>query len=343
MGTPFTSALAQRYPHFLETIARPDTKFVLSLGSGGVRLFGHPSVMMFLDALGAKEYIDEIWGCSGGAVAGFSYALGISPIDIEQLGDQMYRDRNTITLAPTFWNILRILCRGAFSPEGHGDFGGFLAIEEGFRRTISKLFGNRTLQIPSYSVAFNIVDRRCNILTPMTFPHDHYLDLVVTAPLIDVIMASSAIPILYTPKRIQSHDGERIYLDGSITESVPLLSVYRKWLLDRKLKIEKRPKLLILAVDTMAAPTPPSWLMQKIYNRIPMADLALFGQEIIVSTQQAKIFTDAEIVAEDHDVEVFMLSLPLPGSTLGQHMIPSIIQEARVAVVTGMDRIERSL
>lgn len=343
MTAALTDSLSQRYPRFLETICRPDTKVVVSFGSGGVKLFGHPSVMKFLDSLGARPHIDEIWGCSGGAFAAFAYSLGIPPEEIEDLGEKLFRDGNALALAPSTWSILKIMMRSMFTADGHSGFGGFLSIEQSFRQLVTMMIDGKPLQIPTFGVAFNIVDRRCNTLTPLSFPHDHYRGLIVQAPMLDILMASSSVPILYTPKRIQSDGGERVYLDGSITEAVPLLSVYRKWILDRELGLEQRQKLLILGIDTITINSAPGWFFQKLLNRIPLMDLLLFGSEIIGFMKHAKITVDAKILSEDPDVSVFMLGLPLSGTPFGRRMIPTMIQEARDAVIEGMDRIESSI
>ncbi|MCE9624782.1 MAG: patatin-like phospholipase family protein, partial [Deltaproteobacteria bacterium] len=64
----------------------PNTKVVLALGGGGVRMFAHAVVFEFLEKIGVSQYLSEVWGASGGALMAFAYSLGLTPKEMKEIG-----------------------------------------------------------------------------------------------------------------------------------------------------------------------------------------------------------------------------------------------------------------
>jgi hypothetical protein len=64
----------------------------------------------------------------------------------------------------------------------------------------------------------------------------------------EAALASSTVPLLFVPRPIRRGGTEIHYIDGSTTEDVPLHSVVRKWDLDHAAGVERRRRLVILAV-----------------------------------------------------------------------------------------------
>jgi len=57
--------LKNKFPKMIKRISDPQTKVLLSFGSGGIRLFAHSSLMKFIETLHLKSFVKEVWGSSG--------------------------------------------------------------------------------------------------------------------------------------------------------------------------------------------------------------------------------------------------------------------------------------
>ncbi|MCE9624295.1 MAG: patatin-like phospholipase family protein [Deltaproteobacteria bacterium] len=243
-------SLADKFPKIIRKIRDPETRVILSFGSGGVRLFAHPSLMKFIELLNLTSCVQEIWGSSGGAVAGLMYSMGVDPTVIEKEGYNLYNNRYSLRFSPSKLEVLMNLLADTFIPAGDNLLRGFLDCQKALRFMISKhLTRSRKRKIPFYCIAYNLREKRNEVLTPEKVPKDIYLTPTHHADALDAVIASSSIPILYVPKKILRGKTEYIYVDGGTTEEVPLITPYRKWTRDRLNFPKTRKKLLILAVN----------------------------------------------------------------------------------------------
>jgi hypothetical protein len=118
-----SAALIDRFPGLQALFSDPDTRVALSLGSGGLKLFAHATALRFLEAIACAEHIDELWGSSGGAIAGLLYSFGLSPQAIEQSGYDLYSGRYNLALRPSKLRVLQHLLRETlFSEPGEAGF-----------------------------------------------------------------------------------------------------------------------------------------------------------------------------------------------------------------------------
>jgi predicted acylesterase/phospholipase RssA len=239
--------LFERFAALRALCADPDTRVVLALGSGGVRLFCHAPAIRLFETLGCARHIDEIWGTSAGAIAGLLYAQGLSPQAIEQLGYDLYGGRMDLRVRPSKLQFLRALVRDAVMPSSAPSSAGFVDCANGMARMLSHYCPETRPQRPFYAVAFNLAECRSEVLTPLSVPA-HLRELMTQTDAREAALASSTVPLLFVPRPIRRAGVDVHYIDGSTTEDVPLHSVVQKWDLDRAAGAEPRGRLVILAV-----------------------------------------------------------------------------------------------
>jgi hypothetical protein len=67
----------ERFSALRRLASDPKRRFVVSLGGGGVpALCGNAQLVDLIEALGLREHVAEVWGTSGGAIVGGSWASG---------------------------------------------------------------------------------------------------------------------------------------------------------------------------------------------------------------------------------------------------------------------------
>lgn len=155
--------------------------FVLS--GGGARGFAH---LGFLEALNeAGIYPDVISGTSAGALAGAMYADGYSP-------------REILSIMNTGSRLDYM--RPAIPREGLLQINGIMKLMRANLR--AKTFSE--LRIPLIVAATDLLNGKVVYFTE--------------GDLLDIIMASSSIPVLFQPVRI----GDNLYVDGGILDNFPI-------------------------------------------------------------------------------------------------------------------------
>ena len=336
--------MEEAFPNFLRVVSDPDATFVVSFGSGGLRLFCQPSMMKFLNDINARQYVKEIWGCSGGALSGVCYAMAVEPEAIEQKGYDIYNERFQFRLAPSALLVAKNTLSRIVMPTPPNLLEGYISVQDTMRAALSGLIAGQKLEIPFYCVAYNVRTRRNEILTPLRVDPAIYGDLVVHAGPIDAVVASSSLPIIYVPKEIRRGHHKEHFIDGATAEPVPLLSIYRKWLIDRQKGLVKRRKLVIFAIDPLPTKAKESWFARRVLRKLPFADLARMGLGAFSLMMRARTNNHMEILGEDENVRVIMVSLPLGSSSmLDIKKIPTIINDAQTVLLEQMHEIEKTL
>jgi len=240
-------ALHDRFSRLRAVCADPGSRVVLSLGSGGLKLFAHATAIRLFETLGIAEHFAEIWGSSAGAMAGLLYAQGLSPHAIEQMGYDLYTGRVDLALRPSKLQFLRHLVRDALLPSLGSAGAGFVDCADGLSRMLERYCGAVEPRIPFYCIAFNLLHCRAEVLTPGDVPA-HLAGLLVQTEARSAALASSSVPLLFVPRVIPRLGHTSHYIDGSTTEDVPLHSIVQKWDLDRAAGAEKREQLVIVYV-----------------------------------------------------------------------------------------------
>lgn len=334
VGDP--SPLPDRLPRLRELLTDPENRFVVSLGSGGLKLFAHATVLRLLEALDVHDHIEEIWGTSGGALAGLLYSHGLSPEAAEQTGYDLYSGRYDLSIHPSKMQVLRSLLREALLPSDHPSHAGFVDCTESLARMLDRYCSTLRPRRSFYCVAYNLAECRTEVLTPQPVP-PHLADLLRQTTAREAALASAAVPLLFVPRRIRAGDREIPYIDGSTTEEVPMFSVVRKWDLDRAAGIEHRTRLVILYVKLTGTPS----MYRTPHGRVGKLRLL---QTVASAGMETMHQRDVELISMRPDVR--LLGLELPGSSpdfFEIRRIPQFVRLARDAFPAQFARIERTL
>ena len=327
--------LRERFSALRGHLGDPDRRVVLSLGSGGLKLFSHAVVLRLLETIGAAEHVDEVWGSSGGALVALLYCHGLSPHAIEQTGYDVYSGRFHLQLRPSTFQMVRHLLRDAIMPRDDLTAAGFVDCADALQRMLAQYCSEQSSQRPFYCTAFNLATRRTEVLTPAPVPA-HLNELIRQVGARDAALASSAVPLLFVPRAI-AVDGEIAhYIDGSTTEGVPMHSPVRKWDLDREAGRESRRRLTILSVKLTGASHGhhPSGRMSKL--RL-LQTIASVGIEEIHQR-------DCALLELRDDVELLPLELadPIP-DFFDIDRIPECVRLAKENFPEQLARIEERL
>jgi|GEM_PF-1518361 len=328
--------LRERFSALRERIADPDTRVILSLGSGGLKLFAHATVMRLVETLGCTEHVDEIWGSSAGAVAGLLYSHGLSPQAIEQSGYDLYAGRYDLSLRPSKFQLLRHFLRDAFLPSSQPGAAGFLDCAQGLARMLDHYCSALRTRRPFYCIAFNLAECRPEVLTPDPVP-EHLSGFLTQTEAREAALASATVPLLFVPRRIRRADGEVPYIDGSTTEDVPLFSPTKKWDLDRKAGLEGRQRLLILYVKLTAS------LTQYRANPGRMGKLRLL-QTVASAGIDTMHQRDVELLSQRSDITLVGLRFEdARPDFFDSRRIPEFIRTAKETFPAQLDEIEARL
>lgn len=329
-----SSDLPGRFPELLRLFRDPGTRVVLSLGSGGLKLFAHATLLRLLEAIGCTEQLDEVWGSSGGAVAGLLHCMGLSAQAIEQTGYDLYSGRYTLPLRPSRIQVLRQVLRDTlFSDPGESGFcdgGGPLG------RMLERYCSRERPRRPFFCIAFNLAQCRAQVLTEEPVP-PHLEGLMVHSDAREAALASSAVPLLFLPRRIREGGRETPYIDGSTTEDVPLHSIVTKWDRDRSAGVEPRERLVILYSKLTGSLDPYRTRSGRI-GKLRMLQLVASAG---VETMHLR---DVEILRAREDVELLGVELGDAGADFFDvDRIPHFLRMAKEGFPAQLETIEAGL
>lgn len=192
----------------------------LALGSGGARGAAHTGVMKVLDREGIE--ISAVAGSSIGALVGAAHAVGVPINDVE-------REWLGTDVAKLFRGFLPTFPRAGLS-SGHE-----------LRKMLADLLGDVSIEdlpIPYAAVA-------CDIDTGDTY-------VFRSGPLPDAVRASTAIPGIFHPVRIE----DRLLVDGGLVDPVPVETC-------RSLGVD-----VVIAVDITPKPIPTTPRGRAVWARI---------------------------------------------------------------------------
>ena len=335
---------AHCFPKLIKRITDPNTRFVVSLSGGALLMFAHPSVFKLIEAMGARDSIEEIWGCSGGAIAGMAYALGADHKIIEQEGYDIYNRKFSFRLSPsksefTKYLFSRLLPGGALSP------GGFVDIQTDIQESLGRIAKHQRPRIPFYAIAFNLSARRHEVLTPCQIHPQAYGDLIKHCSQIDSVLASSAIPILFVPRVIRRGKTSHTYIDGGLFEEVPINSIYEKWRLDLKHKLTEKKKLFILSVNLFPFLSSQKFLGNILLRSLPILEFTGALLKLVDLVRQVRIDQQIKLVNNDRTATVVELKLPQLArqNFLDPKIIPTVLDKAREVFFRELLEIESKL
>lgn len=158
----------------------------LVLGGGGARGFAHLGVAKALQEKGIRP--DVISGVSAGSIAGAFLASGMDPDDIFKL----LREQDFMKIST------------------------FKMSKQGFIR-LDGLKNQLRIHIP-YK---NLEDLPVPLIVAVCNLNKARVEYISRGPLAEIILASSSIPVLFSPVKI----GGQVYVDGGVLDNLPIKPV----------------------------------------------------------------------------------------------------------------------
>ncbi len=184
--TPENEPLAQEAP---AEAASPRPPFGMAFGGGGMKAWAHLGVLEVLERYGLRP--DVMAGCSSGALVAAYYAAGFSLQDLKSL---MQEHRTSALFSLRFDGV------------------GLLSAED-FREFLTGHLGD--LQLEDLETPLNII---CTDL-------DSGREVVLSqGPIVDALIATTAIPGLFSPVRLRG----RLLIDGGLTNNVPVSALVNR-------------------------------------------------------------------------------------------------------------------
>ena len=318
---------------------------ILSLGGGGIRLAAHTVVLRFLEDLGADRFISEVWGSSGGAIIGVLASLGCKSPEIQEMLKALHEGQKRIQISPSLFTVAKSIVRQAFlSSDSQTNIRGFHHIHDAIQELIGEFVKERTAIYPFYCLAYNLITNQTDVLTPLKVDRDLYGDWIYQVDPLDAVVASSSVPILFVPKVIDDSFGRRVYADGATSEEVPSVSLYKKWLRDRELGLEKRKRLLVIAVNLNPEFGSLGFLDNWLLKALPVFQYVQMTVNYADLMRKARIEDQKRLLISDPNVEYWDISISMRGGgLLNVEMIPKIIAYAEKSVPEQFQRINDSL
>ena len=334
-----------RFPKLIKRMTDKDTRFVISLSGGGLLLFAHPSIFKLMEVLGVQDHIEEIWGCSGGAIAGMAYALGAKNDVIEQEGFDIYNRKYSLELGPKKMEVLKNLLLSRIIPGSSLRLEGFVDIQTDLQESLHRIIKAKRPIKPFFSIAYNMDLRRSEVLTPSRVNSKIYGDHIKHCTPFQAVMASSAIPVLFYPCVIKRGKTSYTFIDGSFAEEVPLNSIYYKWQMDRKHGITKKKKLFVISVNLF-----PFFSRQIIFSKFltkyfPIFEMGSILLRLVDLVRRVKVDEDISAINTDPDAKVVEMRLPKQSqyNFLNPQIIPVVIERARGTFFEQLLQIESKL
>lgn len=336
--------IRDKFTRIAKRIRDENTRVVLSFGSGGIRLFAHPSLMKFINLMGLRPYVDEIWGSSGGAIAGLPYSLGVDPSEIEQEGYHLYNERYSFRFSPSKFEVMKNLLSDTLFPSEDQMLKGFMDCQHALQGLLEKYLKIKKRKIKFFCVAYNLSKKRSEVLTPEKVDTKRYITPVVHTDPLDAVIASSSIPILYVPRKIKRGKAEDEYVDGGTTEEIPLISPYHKWTRDRLAGEEKREKLLILCVNLFPKVGSSFLFTNWILKKVPVFRLLELSATYADMIRQARIDEHKGILNRNPNVTLWEVYLPSTGGGIvDTKIIPKVINKAQHGFFKQLLELEEEL
>jgi len=334
-----------RFPKLIKRMTDPATRFVVSLGGGGLLLFAHPSIFKLIEAMGAKDHIEEIWGGSGGAIAGMAYSLGADHQIIEQEGYDIYNRKYNLEFRPSSFDMIKNLVLSRLLPGSSLNIKGFVDIHNAMQESLARICKQKKPLIPFYALAYNMTTNTNEVLTPSPVRRDVYKGFIRHCSPIDSVLASAAIPILFVPRVIRRGATSFTYIDGSIFEEVPTSSVYHKWIIDRKHHLTRKKKLFILSVNLFPYLSTQKYFGDILLQHLPILELVTVLLRLADLMRRVRIDDSIKAINADPRATVVEVRLPKLSTYnfLNPQIIPTVIERARGTFYQQLLRIEQNL
>jgi predicted acylesterase/phospholipase RssA len=216
----YQSIMEQSDMTLVERLTSSTPKRILALDGGGIRGIVTLCYLERIEQLLRKrfqkpdlklcEYFDLIGGTSTGAIIASGLAIGMDTASIKQLyleiGDKIFASRK--------WKIWEAVLNA-----------------DPLKQALKNLLGERTLGDSSIKTGLCIITKRADTgsLWPLiNHPHGKFYDTNKDFLLCDVVRASTAIPMLFQPEKLEiTHQMDGVFVDGGVSLALnPALQLF---------------------------------------------------------------------------------------------------------------------
>lgn len=336
------------FDNFRRWLDDGESRVVLSLGCGALRLLAIPTVLKVLDLIGAREYIDEVWGNSGGAIVGHLYASGIAPHYIEQIGYDIYNHRY-----PEHCDLKRSKIDTAISTaarfiKSRGERSGLLEIQTILTSAIEKIISGRTTlnrqKLPFFAVAMNVNQEKIYGLTKQELIPTGCEDFLLGCDPLRAVAASSAIPFLFKGEVLEtSNNRTDVWHDAILGEDLPLLVPYKKWRVETQNNESTHPRRLKVFYVDLGLHYFEYFLSQK-FEQVPGFQWIGKFMKMTHASFEGRAGVQKDYLRLTPDVDLIGVKLELDRAALFDvAMIPTIIQTGRKNLLDQLLEIDRQL
>ena len=337
----------ENFPHLKEWFFDPEARVVLSLGGGGLRSHAIPSILKIIDFLDVREHIDELWGCSGGAMIGGYYSYGVPPLFIENICYDFYNERHEdFVLKGSIFKTLK-----TFIKESEGknlnEFIGMVKLQKilqrAFNHKISEAHQNKSSQlkeIPFFALVSTPFQKEMIALTEERYISSKCTSFLKPAQPFESISASSSIPLIMEPIIKNYSDGKYYFFDGALSEEIPLTLPLKKFNLEKNESNKKKLKIFYVNLNSRLRES------KTISNFFSKQSLTFIYKHLLLidKSLDQKIEKSISSLQSNPDVEIIGLDLVLnKNAFLDTKEIPYIIRNGRDHFLEEIFKLEKDL
>lgn len=341
MGSDSVASGVASFEPLRHSLNQPETKAVLSLGGGGVRMFAHAAVFEFLEKMGVADRITEVWGASGGAIMGSLFAMGMGAEEMKSIAGVAFKG-GIVRYLPGYLSLAKRMLTDLFGlSKQSASLQVFRDYQKQLQDFLIKVMEGRSFQKKFFCTAFNLETEENEVLCGEPVGDFYGSDKVYHAAILDAVMASSAVPVLFEPITIRVEDEEKRYIDGALVEDVPTQSVYKKWLRDKECGLEKSRHLLLISVNLQPSSFVSINLLQNSrVRRLPGFEHLVMSLNCAEYLRKATTKANMKMLQQDPNVELWNLNITVPsGGMLNLDLIPSVVEAAETCVPLEFQRI----
>jgi hypothetical protein len=308
--------LAEQWGTFSQWVNDPQAKIVLSFGGGGFRLFGATTALKVMDRIiEDRSRVGEVWGSSGGALLGYTYAMGFDPETLEALGYDLYHDRLPHLTTGSVRSLLRAQVQALklklSGQRPKSEMAGWLDELEKKQPADKR----RTARVPLFALATNPERRGISALGDPKHIPPSCKDFIFPCDPRDAVAASTAVPLILTaPEGITGlKDVEDVWVDGSILDENPLTLPYIKWMRERTADPDNTPAKLKVLLISLNLRSHEFELLHRIQRLPGISRVKAFRRLVRLVDLALDSKTEAVIraVTESPNVEVYEVKLNL--------------------------------
>lgn len=328
---PRLSRMRTQFAEFERWLQDDGARTVLSLSGGGFRLFATTPALKVIEALlgGDRTRVSEVWGCSGGAFAGYVFAAGHRLSLLDEFGYDLYNGR----LPHLVSGSLGSLVRGAWRAEKSRLRGQPVLAE--MVEWLTELDQREPREQRGPAIPFYALATSTRRGGPFALAAPHHCDplhasfQVPCDPWLGVA-ASTAVPFLVRTVRGIGPDPREHWIDGSVSDETPLYLPFLKWQREREQRPDETPDRLKILLVHLNLRSSESGVVTALSRFRPTRSTLVHAARLVDTVLDSKTSMVIDMLGSHPQVDILCAKLSL--GWLGLHRpidIPRAIRTGR--------------